>query len=313
MEYRKLGTTGRQVSVVGIGCWAMGGPLTTWGHVDDNESIAAIQQGLELGINLIDTAPAYGYGHSEEVVGRAIASRRREVVLATKCGFIWREPGGRLERCLRRESVRRECEASLRRLRVDQIDVYQIHAADAATPIGDTMETLLALRSEGKIGAIGVSNFNCQQISDARRAGPVDCVHPELSLLEPQAADELLPYCREYNIGVLTYGSLASGLLTGKFDVSTRLSDVRGRDARFIGEAFRRNLGCVDRLNAIAARRGRTVGQIALRWVLQQEGVTCAVVGAKRGSQVRENAGASEFSLSEADLREIDLLLKPSE
>jgi aryl-alcohol dehydrogenase-like predicted oxidoreductase len=313
MQYRKLGTTGREVSVVGIGCWAMGGPLTSMAPVDDNESIAAIRHGLDVGINLIDTAPSFGYGHSEEIVGRAVASCREQVMIVTKCGWVWRQPGGRLERCLKKESVRRECEASLRRLRVEHIDVYLVQAPDPTTPIAETMEALGELRAEGKIGAVGLSNFNCQEISAARKCGSVDCLQPELSLLEPDAIDEILPYSREYNIGVITYASLARGLLAGRFDASSRPTDVRASDPRFTGDAWRRNLAFVERLRPIAARHGRSVAEVALRWVIQQEGVTCALFGARRASQVAEVAGAATFALTQDDLRDIELLLQERE
>jgi aryl-alcohol dehydrogenase-like predicted oxidoreductase len=309
MEYRKLGASKLEVSVVGIGCWAIGGGPKGWGPVDDNESIAAIREGLDLGMTLVDTAPAYGYGHSEEVVGKALAGRRDRVVLATKCGLVWRETGGRIDCSLRPDSVRKECEASLRRLRVETIDLYQIHRPDPATPLGDTMSALLDLREQGKVRAIGVSNFNCQEMSEARRAGLVESLQPELSLLEPQAVDDLLPYCREYGIGVVTYGSLGRGLLTGKFNISSTFKDLRADDPRFRGEAFLQNLAFVEGLRAVAGRVGCTLAQLALRWVIQQDGVSSAIAGVKRPSQTRENAGAGEITIPAAEMEEIDRLL----
>ncbi len=313
MQYRRLGTTEYRASVVGMGTWAIGGPLTSWAPVDDNESIAAIREGVELGINLIDTAPSYGYGHSEEIVGKAISTIREKVLVASKCGLVWREPGGRLDRSLRRESIRRECEASLRRLRVDMIDLYQIEAPDPLTPIGTAMESLAALREEGKIGAVGVCNFNCQQLGEARRHGAVDCLQLEMSLLEAEAADELLPYCREYGIGVLACGPLARGLLTGKFDTASRPRDMRSGDPRFTGDAFRGNLAVVDCLRPLADELGCTVGQLALRWVIEQEGVTAALGGIKRPSQARENAGAGDLAIPASILERIDRILRERE
>ncbi len=309
MEYRRLGKSELEVSVVGIGCWAIGGTVNSWGPVDDNESISAIRQGLDLGITFIDTAPSYGYGHSEEIVGRAIAGRREQVIVATKCGIVWRDPGGRVERNLKPDSIRRECEASLRRLRTDTIDLYQIHWPDTDTPLRETMEMLVALREQGKIRAIGVSNFSCEQMSEARRYGPVDSLQPELSMLEQHVAEELLPYCREYGIGVVTYGSLARGLLTGKFNASSTFTDLRATDSRFMGDEFLRNLRLIERLRAVAQRLNRTVGQLALRWVIQQPGVTSAIAGVKRASQVVENAGAGEFTISAEEMDEIDTIL----
>jgi aryl-alcohol dehydrogenase-like predicted oxidoreductase len=309
MEYRKLGTSNLDVSVVGIGCWAIGAGHNGWGPVDDNESVAAVREGLDLGMTLIDTAPSYGYGHSEVLVGKAVAGRRDEVILATKCGLTWRETGGRFECSLKPDSVRKECDASLRRLRVESIDVYQIHRPDPDTPLADTMEALLALYEQGKIRTIGVSNFNCQQMSEARRAGRVDALQPELSLLEPQAVDDLLPYCREYGIGVITHGSLARGLLTGKFNTSSRFTDLRADDPRFKGEAFLQNLAFIERLRPIAERVGCTMSQLALRWVIQQDGVSSAIAGVKRPSQTRENAAAPDSRIPTDQMEEIERLL----
>lgn len=309
MEYRRLGRTDLDVSVIAMGCWALGGDPEFWGPVDDNESIAAIQQGLDLGINLIDTAAAYGCGHSEEIVGKAIAGQRDRAVIATKCGLVWRETHGPKERCLRRDSIVRECEASLRRLRVETIDLYQLHWPDPDTPIAETMETLLKLREEDRIRHIGVSNFSCEQIGEARRYGPVECLQPELSMLDREACEELLPYCREYGIGVIVYGPLARGLLTGKFDASSRFSDLRAKDPHFAGESFRRHLDLIERLREIANELGCTVGQLALRWVIQQPGVTAAIAGAKRASQVRENAGAGDLVLPPPVMDRIEALL----
>jgi len=309
MEYRRLGSTDIQVSVVGLGCWAIGGEVAVWGPVDDNEAIAAIQQGLDLGITLIDTAPAYGYGHSEELVAKAIAGRRDQVVVATKCGLVWKEPGGKIERCLNPRSVMAECAASLRRLRVETIDLYQIHWPDPNTPLQATMEALVRLREQGKIRAIGVSNFNCQQMTEARKYGPVECLQPELSMLERTATEDLLPYCREYNLGVLAYGPLARGLLSGKFGPTSRFTDLRARDARFSGPAFARNLALVDKLKAIAGRLECTAAQLALRWVIQQEGVTAALAGFKRTSQAVENAYAGDITIPSAVMDEINTIL----
>lgn len=308
MQYRKLGKSGLEVSVVGIGGWAVGGHLQQWGPVDDNETIAAIREGIELGINFIDTAPAYGYGHSEEIIGRAIAGLRDKVVVATKCGLLWRERGGKFERNLRPESIRRECEASLRRLRIETIDLYQLHYPDPQTPVAASLEALQQLRSEGRIRAIGVSNFSVEQLAEVRRNGFVESVQPEFSLLDRAAADDLLPYCAEYGIAVLTYASLGKGLLTGKFDAASRLTDVRAADPLFQGDRFRRNLALVEDLRQIAAHVGKTPAQVALRWVIQQRGVTSAVAGIKRASQARENAAAGQFELSNETLEQLDAL-----
>lgn len=313
MEYRRLGHTDIEVSVVALGCWAMGGEVAVWGPVDDNESIAAIQQGLDLGMNLIDTAPAYGYGHSEEVVGKAIAGRRERVVVATKCGLVWRDAGGRIDRRLTPKSIVDECEASLRRLKIETIDLYQVHWPDPASPLRDALEALVQLREQGKIRAIGLSNFGCEQVTEARHYGPVDCLQPELSMLEREAAEDLLPYCREYGIGVIAYAPLARGLLTGKFTEASRHRDLRAKDPRFTGGAFGQNLAIVHRLKAVARRLNCTMAQLALRWVIQQDGVTSAIAGAKRPSQVVENAGAADVRIPPAILDEINTILAERE
>lgn len=313
MEYRRLGTTDINVSVVALGCWAIGGEVGVWGPVDDNESIAAIQQGLDLGLNFIDTAPAYGYGHSEEIIGKAITGQRDRVVIATKCGLVWREHGGRIDRCLTARSVMAECAASLHRLRIETIDLYQIHWPDPDTPIRETMEALARLREQGKIRAVGVSNFARAQLSEARQYGAIDCLQPELSMFERAAAEDLLPYCREYGIAVVVYAPLARGLLTGKFHTASRFADLRAKDPRFTGSAFTQHLATIDRLKTIAEHLDCTVAQLALRWTIQQEGVTAAIAGFKRPSQVVENARAGELRIPPSMMDEINAILTERE
>jgi aryl-alcohol dehydrogenase-like predicted oxidoreductase len=313
MEYRRLGITDIDVSVVALGCWAIGGEVGVWGPVDDNESIAAIQQGLDVGLTFIDTAPAYGYGHSEEIVGKAIAGRRDQVILGTKCGLVWREVGGRIERCLSPKSVTAECTASLHRLRVETIDLYQIHWPDPETPIRDTLEALARLREQGKIRAIGVSNFAREQLAEARKYSPIDCLQPELSMFERAAMDDLLPYCREYGIGAVIYAPLARGLLTGKFHTASRFADLRAKDPRFTGPAFTTHLTTIDRLKTFAKALDCTVAQLALRWAIQQDGVTAAIAGFKRPSQVIENARAGDLLIPPTMMDEINAILTERE
>jgi aryl-alcohol dehydrogenase-like predicted oxidoreductase len=309
MEKRRLGASRIEVSVLGIGTWAMSGYVPAWGVVDDNESVAAIREALDGGVNLLDTAPIYGDGHSETIVGRAIAGRRDEVVLATKCGLLPSPSGGEPRRCLARDSILRECDASLRRLQTDVIDVYQCHWPDPKTPLRETMEALVALLQMGKIRGIGLSNFSCEQMAAAKEFGPVHSIQPPFSLLTRRAAADLLPYCREHEMGVLAYGPLAKGLLTGKFSADSQIRGVRAEDPEFTGARFRQNLDFVDRLRPMAARYGKTVGQLALNWVIHQPGITAALFGAKRPSQVVENLGASGWSIDAADLARIDELL----
>lgn len=313
MNSRTLGESGLSVSPLGLGTWAMGATVETWGHVDDNESIAAINAALDAGVNLIDTAPIYGLGHAEEVVGRALRGRRNQAVLATKCGLLFpRSPQELPPRCLKPESVIRECEASLRRLRTEVIDLYQCHWPDPDTPISETMAALNRLREQGKIRAVGVSNFSCEQIAAAREYGPVCCLQPPLSMLQRRAAEDLLPFCQEHRMGAIVYSPLCKGLLTGKFDASSRFSDVRARDPEFLGARYRTNLRIVEALRPIAARYQKSVGQLALQWVISRPGVTAAIMGAKRVSQVMENVGAIGWSITDEDLAEIKAILESS-
>lgn len=311
MQRRPLGDSGLNVSIVALGTWAMSGEVAMWGHVDDRESIAAIGQALDCGINLIDTAPIYGLGHSEEIVGKAIRGRRDEVVLATKCGLLApKSPDELPPRCLQRDSIRRECEQSLRRLRSDVIDLYQCHWPDPEVPIQETMEALTTLLREGKIRAIGVSNFSCEQLSAAREFGPIHSVQPPFSVLNPRAAQDLIPYCVECGIGVLPYGPLAKGLLTGKFTAESRFEDIRAHDAEFVGERYRRNLRIVDDLGRIASGYGKSVTQLVINWTANHPGVTAPIVGAKRPSQVMENAGGVGWNITEEDRALIDALVR---
>lgn len=310
MEQRPLGDSGLIVSAIGLGTWAMGGDPDTWGQVDDRESIATIQQALDCGINLIDTAPIYGRGHSEEIVGKAIQGHRADVVLATKCGHNVPTMGVETPaRSLVPEDIIRDCQNSLRRLRTDVIDLYLCHWPDPATPLRASMAALVELREQGKIRAIGLSNFSCEQLATAREFGPVHSVQAPYSMLLRRAADDLLPYCLEHGLGILAYGPLARGLLTGKFTASDSFEGLRGRDPEFRGARYRRNLRVVEALRRIATAYDRTPGQLALNWVLSTPGVTVALAGAKRPSQVQENAGAVGWSIDAVDRAQIERIL----
>ncbi|MCO6437166.1 MAG: aldo/keto reductase [Phycisphaerae bacterium] len=311
MERRRLGNSGMEVSAIGLGTWAMGGAVESWGHVDDRESIAAIHEALECGINLIDTAPIYGLGHSEEIVGKATLGRRKDVFLATKCGLLFpRNREDVPERCLTKDSILRECDASLRRLRTDVIDLYQCHWPDPKTPIRETMEAMVSLLHLGKIRAIGVSNFSLEQIAAAREFGPVHSLQPPFSMLHLHAANDLLPFCKEHDIGVLAYSPLAKGLLSGRFSPETPLSGIRSRDPEFLGSRFRGNLLLVEKLKVIAGRYDRTVTQLVLNWTAYHDGVTAPIVGAKLASQVSEASQSIGWKLREEDRAEIDRLVR---
>lgn len=309
MEYRKLDGTEFDVSVVGIGCWAMGGLV--WGEVDDAESEAAIKRALDLGVNFVDTAAVYGAGRSERVVGRAIKGRRDDVVLATKCGIQWGVPGDftSFTRDASKAMIQRECDESLERLGVDVIDLYQIHWPDEHTPIAEMMAAMAELKAAGKIRAIGVSNFSAAQIAEAGKHAPVASVQPPYSLLRRDIEPELLPYCAEHGVGVVAYSPMQKGLLTGKYTPETTFpdTDARGRwDKNFKGERFLECLKFVEKLREIGARHGKTVAQVAINWVVYRPAVTVAICGAKRPSQVEDNVGAAGWQLTEADLAEIE-------
>jgi len=305
MQYRTLGTSNLSVSVVGLGTWAMGNDF--WGRVDDDQSVRAIQEAIDNGINLIDTAPAYGAGHAEKVVGKAIHGRRDEVVVATKVGIIRTEDD--FIRNLKPESMEREIDDSLRRLGVDTIDLYQIHWPDPDTPLESSMETLNKMKEAGKIRHIGVSNFSVKLLEQARAVGDVVSVQPQFSLLHRKEESSLLPYCAKNNIGVLGYGSLAGGILTGKFHEIPTLEEGDNRDQfyRFFQEpTWSKVQRVLDVLRAIAEERSVTVAQVAINWAIAQRGMTTALVGAKNPSQARANAAAGEWSLSDEDLSRIN-------
>lgn len=309
MHLRRMGTSDLHVSPLALGTWAMGGSADSWGPVDDRESIAAIQQSLDSGVNLIDTAPIYGWGHSEEIVGKAIQGRRHEVLLATKCGLMPGRPGEPPVRCLKRQRILEECHASLRRLRTEVIDLYQCHWPDPTTPIRETMSAMTELLHRGTIRAIGLSNFAVEEITAAREFGPVHCLQSPLSMLHPRAISELLPYCMEHHIGFLAYSPLAKGLLSGKFDERSSFSGIRARDVDFVGSRYRSHLNTIERLRGIADTLKISLAQLALAWTIAQPGVTSAIAGAKRPSQVLENAAGAAIVLNDADRASITRIL----
>jgi|LSQX01.1.fsa_nt_gb aryl-alcohol dehydrogenase-like predicted oxidoreductase len=303
MKYRPLGNTGLEVSEIGFGGWAMG--KLFWGDdVVDDDSLAAVQQALESGINFFDTAPVYGAGHSETLLGKALAGRRDEVVIATKCGRL-RSADGVITNDSSPASVRAECEVSLRRLQTDVIDLYQVHWPDEQTPFEDTMAALMELRDEGKIRAIGVSNFAVDMMQRMMAAGELSATQPPYSLLRRDIESEVLPFCRQHDLAVLAYSPMQRGLLTGKYGSDARFpaTDTRSRDPLFQGETLARIVSAVQQMTALAAAHGKTAGQLAVAWVLNQPGVTVALCGAKRPHHIAESAGAAGWQL-ETDLQQ---------
>lgn len=294
------------MSAAALGTWAMAG--NSYGRVDDMESIRAIHQALEEGITLIDTAASYGGGNSERVVGRALEGRREKAFLCTKCGIHPNKDRTALEYDLKPQSIRRELESSLQNLRTDHIDLYQFHYPDPDTPIEESLGEMERLKEEGKILYTGVSNFNREQLEKAVKAGKIYSLQMKYSLLN-QEEGELLAFCKDNGIGVMTYGSIAGGMLSGKFQEPPvfREGDTRERFYPFFREpVFSHCRTLVDSLEQIAKAHGASCAQVAAAWVLGQPGVTCALVGAKNEKQAMENAGAAQLVLTDGERKEIE-------
>jgi len=311
MEHRKLGEHGPEISILGCGTWAMGSGTwpNSWGPHDDQESIDAIHAVLDSEITWIDTAPAYGMGHAEEIVGRALGARRKDVFLATKFGLLWDEQGNTTTHGVRGK-IMKEAEDSLRRLNTDYIDLYQHHWPDIDhhAPVEETIRALEDLVKAGKVRAIGVSNYNLPLLRQAVGAGHLTSVQPRYNILDRSAEAEVLPFCREHGIGVVVYSPLEHGLLTGNITAATTLSttDWRSRDFRFKGEGLRRNMAIVDRLRPIAARLQCTMAELSLAWVLANPVITAAIVGVERKEDINRSLPAASLNLDPATLAEID-------
>ena len=315
MRMRRLGNTDLHLTTIGLGTWAIGGPWDFgWGPQSDADSIATIRRSLDMGINWIDTAPAYGLGHAEEIIGQAIQGRRDSVIVATKCGLAWDDPATRrvLPR-LTADSVKREAEASLKRLGVGTIDLYQIHWPNPESEIEEAWRAIDDLICNGKIRYAGVSNFSVAQMERLRAIRPIASLQPPLNLLDRGVEREILPYCTQRGIGVVAYGPLAYGLLTGKF---TRESvadlppdDWRRKGGRFQEPELSANLEFVAKLSSIAERHSRPLAHVAIAWVLHRSGVTAAIVGARRPEQIEQTAGAADWDIPQEDLQAINNLL----
>ena len=310
MQTRSLGSTGMSLTPIGLGAWALGGGDWEfgWGPQDDRDSIATIHRALDLGINWIDTAAVYGLGHSERIVGRALRERAEKPYVFTKCSMIW-DDRGRIAHNLDPGSIRRELEASLRRLQLEAVDLYQIHWPDPAPEIEVGWETLAALQQEGKARHIGVSNFSVEQMRRVQTIAPIAALQPPYSLVRPEAETELLPFCHEQNIGVIVYSPMMSGLLSGamtreRIDRLPR-SDWRSRHREFQEPRLSHTMNLAEKLRAIGQRHGRSTGEIAIAWTLRRPEVTGAIVGLRRPVQVDEIQGAAYFSLSDAEIHEI--------
>jgi len=310
MKTKQLGESDLSITPIGFGAWAIGGSGWEfgWGEQDDKQSVAAIHRALELGINWIDTAAVYGMGHSEKVVALALRTwpGRRPYVF-TKCGLRWDEQGY-VHRSLNAASIRRECEDSLRRLKVDAIDLYQIHWPTEELEEG--WNAMARLQKEGKVRWIGVSNFNVKEMRRAQAIAPITSLQPPYSLVRREIEHEILPYCRSEELGAIVYSPMASGLLTGamtrKRVDALSMSDWRSRDIEFQEPRLSKNLALVERLREIGERHGRPPGQIAIAWTLRNPAVTGAIVGARNARQVEGNVGAADLSLTDEEIAEIE-------
>jgi len=311
LEKRQLGNSDMQITRLGIGAWAMGGGgwRFAWGPQDDTQSIAAIHKALDAGINWIDTAAVYGLGHSEEIVAQALDGMSNKPYVFTKCERRW-DTNREIYKSLKRESIREECEASLRRLRVDAIDLYQIHWPEPDEDIEEGWDTLAKLKEEGKVRWIGVSNFNVEQMNRIARIAPITSLQPPYSIISPEIEEAILPYCAEHNIGVIVYSPMKSGMLTGKMTreriASMPDDDFRKRTPQFQEPLLTRNLQLVDSLREIgSAHGGKTPGEVAIAWALGHPAVTGAIVGLRSPEQVDGVIGAADLRLSEDEVKRI--------
>lgn len=311
METRALGNSDLKITRIGFGAWATGGAWQFgWSAQDDGQSIAAIHRALELGINWIDTAAIYGLGHSEEVVGRAVATWSGPApYIFTKCGMVWDEQG-KVGYSTRAASIRREVEASLRRLKKDVIDLYQMHwPADDLAETEEGWTEMSRLKQEGKVRWIGVSNFSKEELERAQAIAPITSLQPPYSLLKPEVENEILPFCREQGIGTIVYSPMGSGLLSGTFTreraAQLPADDWRKKSADFNEPKLTANLERVERLRNVGAKYQRSAGEVAIAWTLRNPSVTAAIVGARNPKQVDGIIGAASLNLSEADVAAI--------
>jgi aryl-alcohol dehydrogenase-like predicted oxidoreductase len=312
MNTRKLGNSDLTITPIGFGAWAVGGPWQFgWGEQSDRDSIAAIHRALELGMNWIDTAAIYGLGHSEEVVAKALRDwKGKRPYVFTKCGMVWNEKN-EVSYSLRPKSIRRECEASLLRLGVDAIDLYQIH-----WPVDDFAETaagwatMKELQKEGKVRWIGVSNFSVQELQKSHAIAPVTSLQPPYSLIRHDAEKDLLPFCERENIDVIVYSPMASGLLTGAMTrervANLPADDWRRSNPEFQEPKLSQNLALAERLRAVGARHGKSPGEVAIAWTLRNAAVTGAIVGTRNAKQVDGIIGAATFRLTSQEITELE-------
>jgi aryl-alcohol dehydrogenase-like predicted oxidoreductase len=315
MKTRKLGYSDLHLTPIGLGTWAMGGGdwKFGWGDQDDDASIASVHQALDAGVNWIDTAAIYGHGHAERVVGKAIQDRRDDVLIATKCGRVWEGESREIGKSLRRESVHREVDVSLQRLGIDCIDLYQIHWPEPDEEIEEGWGAVAELVEAGKIRYAGVSNFNMEQLKRIQPIHPVTSLQPPYSMLRREVEEEILPYCRENQIGIVAYSPMQAGLLTGRFS-KERVQNLPANDWRkanpfFTSPQLEANLSIIERLRSVAAQMEITLPQLALAWVLRRSELTAAIAGARRPEQILETVKAGEIGIHDELLLKIEHIL----
>lgn len=312
MQTRNLGNSDLNPSIVGFGAWAAG--RIGWGDVDDNETEAAIRQAFDLGITFYDTAPVYGHGHSEELLGRVLKPIRQHIILATKTGLVWNEQG-QWSVNVTKANIIREAEESLMRLNTDYIDLYQVNWPDPSgkTPVEETFEALNQLVADGKIRYIGVSNFSVQQLVAAQSVSPIVSLQQPYNLFQRDVEHASLPYAKQQNIGFIPYSPLAQGLLAGKFNYLTRLpkTDVRAQlNPLYSEKQFIKNLVIIETFTGIARTLGKPINEVAINWLLYRKEISSVITGARTPKQIKENAAAARWSLSREDYEQISRLFE---
>lgn len=300
MEYKRLGLTDSKISRVGFGCWAIGGH--GWGKVDDEDSISAIRKALDLGVNFFDTADVYGFGHSEKILSKALGAYRNKVVIATKFGLRW-DKTGKISKDISPKRVVEALDGSLKRLGIDCVTLYQIHWPDNKTPIFETMEALKKCQEKGKIKYIGCSNFSIDLIKEAQKISRIESWQMPYNIRMREIEGKILPFCYKHKISMITYSTLMQGLFSGKYSEDSKFEkkDIRSHYEDWVGVNFTKNLKIVNKLKSLAFNYNKSQAQVAIRWVIDNPRVTCALVGVKKQNQVEQNVNVFGWKLSKKD------------
>ncbi|MEN6385614.1 MAG: aldo/keto reductase [Phycisphaerales bacterium] len=314
MKKSKLGNSDLEITKVGLGTWAIGGPWEFgWGKQDDNDSIEAILESLEAGVNWLDTAPIYGHGHSEEVIAVALKKTSIKPMIATKCGLTWDEKNDRIP-CLKAKSILAECDASLKRLNIEVIDLYQMHWNVPPEDIEEAYDAMARCVKAGKVRYLGVSNFKVDEMEKVMKIHPLTSLQPPYSMFKCDIENDILPFCKKHNIGVIVYSPLQKGMLSGKFSAEKvkqlPSDDVRNKDPNYKSPRLEINLKTIGKLTQVAKHKKITMAQLATAWVIRNSEVTAAIAGARRKGQINETAPAADVTLTKNEIDEIDEILK---